>query len=73
MKKKIFSFVLALMVSLSVIPVSVRAEGTGTWDGTTQTAPKAVGGVYQIGTAEELAWFAKKTRRKHDTWRFLES
>ena len=62
MKKKIFSFVLALMVSLSVIPVSVRAEGTGTWDGTTQTAPKAVGGVYQIGTAEELAWFAKKTQ-----------
>lgn len=62
MKKRIFSFVLALMVSLSVIPVSVRAEGTGTWDGTTQTAQKAVGGVYQIGTAEELAWFAKKTQ-----------
>ena len=63
MKKRIFSFVLALMVSLSVIPIGVRAEGTGTWDGTTQTAPKAVGGVYQIGTAEELAWFAKNGSR----------
>ena len=62
MKKRIFSFVLALMVSLSVIPVSVRAEGTGTWDGTTQTAPKMVNGVYQIDTAEKLAWFAKKTQ-----------
>lgn len=28
------------------------------WDGTTKTAPKTENGVYQIGTAAELAWFA---------------
>ena len=35
--------------------VNVPASG---WDGTTQTEPSAVDGVYQIGTPEELAWFA---------------
>ncbi len=29
-----------------------------TWDGTTKTKPKLVDGVYRIGSAEELAWFA---------------
>ena len=28
------------------------------WDGTAKTAPKTENGVYQIGTAAELAWFA---------------
>ena len=28
------------------------------WNGTTKTAPKTENGVYQIGTAAELAWFA---------------
>ena len=28
------------------------------WDGTTKTEPKTENGVYQIGTAAELAWFA---------------
>ena len=28
------------------------------WDGTTKSAPKTENGVYQIGTAAELAWFA---------------
>ena len=30
------------------------------WDGTTLKEPELVGDVYQIGTAEELAWFAQK-------------
>ena len=33
------------------------------WDGTTQTEPALADGVYQIGTAEELAWFGAQTRK----------
>ena len=37
------------------------AEGSGEgWDGTTVTEPAQADSVYQIGTAEELAWFAAK-------------
>lgn len=63
MRKRIFSFVLALLVMLSIMPVSaMAAESTG-WDGTSKTEPATDGdGVYLIGTAEELYWFATKTR-----------
>lgn len=33
------------------------------WDGTTKTEPKTENGVYQIGTAAELAWFADAVRK----------
>ena len=39
------------------IKVTLTYAGAG-WDGTTKTAPKTENGVYQIGTAAELAWFA---------------
>lgn len=39
------------------IKVKLTYAGEG-WDGTTKTAPKTENGVYQIGTAAELAWFA---------------
>lgn len=39
------------------IKVTLTYAGEG-WDGTTKTAPKTENGVYQIGTAAELAWFA---------------
>ena len=39
---------------------TMELAGTNAWDGTTQTEPaKDDNGVYQIGTAAELAWFAK--------------
>ena len=38
---------------------SESSSGEG-WDGTTVTEPAQADGVYQIGTAEELAWFAAK-------------
>lgn len=62
-EKRIFSFVLALLVMLSIMPVSaMAAESTG-WDGTSKTEPATDGdGVYLISTAEELYWFATKTR-----------
>ena len=39
------------------IKVTLTYAGAG-WDGTTKTEPKTENGVYQIGTAAELAWFA---------------
>lgn len=39
------------------IKVTLTYAGAG-WDGTTKTAPKTENGVYQIGTAAELSWFA---------------
>ncbi|MDO4869580.1 MAG: fibronectin type III domain-containing protein [Bacillota bacterium] len=39
--------------------IEMTALGEGEWDGETKTEPAAdEDGVYQIGTAEELAWFA---------------
>lgn len=43
MRKRIFSFVLALLVMLSIMPVSaMAAESTG-WDGTSKTEPATDG------------------------------
>lgn len=37
------------------------------WDGTTKTEPKTENGVYQIGTAAELAWFADAVNKGDTT------
>ena len=42
------------------ISAETNAESGEGWDGTTVTEPTQADGVYQIGTAEELAWFAAK-------------
>ena len=39
-------------------PIPLTASAAGAWDGTTKTQPALTDGVYQIGTAAELAWFA---------------
>lgn len=39
-------------------PIPLTASAAGAWDGTTKTQPTLTDGVYQIGTAAELAWFA---------------
>lgn len=38
--------------------IPLTASAAGAWDGTTLTQPTLTDGVYQIGTAAELAWFA---------------
>lgn len=38
--------------------IPLTASAAGAWDGTTKTQPTLADGVYQIGTAAELAWFA---------------
>lgn len=48
------------------IKVTLTYAGTG-WDGTTKTAPKTENGVYQIGTAAELAWFADAVNKGDTT------
>lgn len=43
---------------LTVTTAAMLAAGENAWDGTTKTEPsKDADGVYQIGTASELAWF----------------
>ena len=45
---------------LSVMTNAMPSLGANAWDGTTKTEPaKNADGVYQIGTASELAWFAE--------------
>lgn len=48
------------------IKVTLTYAGAG-WDGTTKTAPKTENGVYQIGTAAELAWFADAVNKGNTT------
>lgn len=38
--------------------IPLTASAVGAWDGTTKTQPTLADGVYQIGNAAELAWFA---------------
>ena len=52
-----------LSLSLLVCSSALLLGGTGAfaWDGVDDVKePKQVGEVYQIGSAEELAWFAKE-------------
>lgn len=48
------------------ITVTLTYAGAG-WDGTTKTVPKTENGVYQIGTAAELAWFADAVNKGDTT------
>lgn len=48
------------------ITVTLTYAGAG-WDGTTKTEPKTENGVYQIGTAAELAWFADAVNKGDTT------
>ncbi len=42
--------------------ITLTKTAADAWDGTTQTEPTQVDGVYQIGTGAELAWFAAKSK-----------
>lgn len=46
----------------NTFPITLQATAAGAWDGTTQTEPQLVDGVYQIGTGAELAWFVAKSK-----------
>ena len=56
--KKVLVVLMAVMIVFTMMPSMAWADGTAGWDGTAKTAPAQENGVYQIGTAEELAWFA---------------
>ena len=42
--------------------ITLTKTAADAWDGTTQTEPQLVDGVYQIGTGAELAWFVAKSK-----------
>ncbi|MEA4893705.1 MAG: immunoglobulin-like domain-containing protein [Oscillospiraceae bacterium] len=58
MKKRLSALLLALVLVISLLPTGALATGEP-WDGRAKTMPADVEGVYQIGTAAELAWFAQ--------------
>ncbi len=55
MKKRVLSTLLTLLFITTIFPMTVFAVSD--WDGSTATEPAFADGAYQIGTAEELAWF----------------
>ncbi|MCM1244529.1 MAG: DUF4430 domain-containing protein [Roseburia sp.] len=64
MRKRIVALVLILVMTGSIVPEmkgAIRSEAKTLviWDGTTKTEPEEKEGVYQIGSPEELAWFAE--------------
>ena len=67
MKKKTVSILLVLMVAISLFSGLSASAGTSgaVWDGTAKTEPSQSGGVYQIGTGEEMAWFTDYVNTGH--------
>jgi len=53
MKQRLLSALLVLSLLLTLLPAAALAA----WDGSAAQEPQSDGGVYQISTAEELAWF----------------
>lgn len=77
MKNRFLALLLALVLVVGLLPAGTllvgAAETPSAWDGNTVTEPKKVDGVYQIGTAEELAWFGKQTQKYGDANRTLKA
>ncbi len=61
MKKRVLSLLLAAVLVLSALPYIPAFAGTA-WDGSTKSEPAKQDGVYQIGSGDELAWFAEETK-----------
>ena len=56
MNKKIISVIVSLLMIMGAVYPALTVAAAE-WDGSASTPPIS-GGVYQIGTAEQLAWFA---------------
>lgn len=57
MKNRLISFVLSIVIVVICICPSLVIADAAVWNGG-RTTPTLTGGVYQIATAENLAWFA---------------
>lgn len=57
MKRKILSVVVSLILIIGAIYPALTVASAAVWNGS-MTTPSISGGVYQIATAEQLAWFA---------------
>ncbi|MBE6811889.1 MAG: hypothetical protein E7523_03295 [Ruminococcaceae bacterium] len=71
--KKIISLFLSMLMIISCCSAAVPglAVFALAWDGATSTQPSAIDGVYQIGTAEELAWFAAQVNAGNTAYNAL--
>lgn len=57
MKKKVLSVIISLLMIIGAVYPALTVANAAVWNGSMAT-PAISGGVYQIGTAEQLAWFA---------------
>lgn len=57
MKRKVLSVMISLLMIIGAVYPALTVAGASVWDGSMMT-PSISGGVYQIATAENLAWFA---------------
>ena len=57
MKRKLLSVLVSLLMIVASVYPALTVAYAATWDGSRST-PELSGGVYQISTAEELAWFS---------------
>ncbi len=57
MKKKVLSVMISLLMIIGAMYPALTVAGAAVWNGSMVT-PAISGGVYQIATAENLAWFA---------------
>lgn len=57
MKRKLLSVLVALIMIIGSVYPGLTVAYAATWNGS-RSIPEVSGGVYQIATAEELAWFS---------------
>ena len=55
MKRRLLAALLSMVLVIGLLPTGAMAAES--WDGTSTTQPAIEDGIYQIGTAAELAWF----------------
>lgn len=65
MKKRVLSFILAVVLITSILPAFPALAGTA-WDGSSKSEPQQIDGVYQISDSAQLAWFAEKSKTQSD-------
>ena len=63
MKRRVISVIVSLLMIIGAVYPALTVASAAVWGGET-AIPSLSGDVYQIATAENLAWFAKypKTR-----------
>lgn len=66
MKKRVFSIILSLILLITAVAPVLTVANAAVWSGS-RSVPSISGGVYQIATGENLAWFANAVNSGNNT------